>query len=767
MTDLGLGLPPPIRILVADDEEQILDEYVRVLGGGAEADVNSTLADLEAELFGKANRPLHREAFALTLCRQASDAITAFEEALAASSPFAAAFLDVRMPPGPDGVVAAERIRRLDPHVNLVFVTGFSDVQVSEIAARVPPADKLLYCHKPLHPSELRQLASALSAKWLAERDLRATRVRLQQIMNSTPTVLYCRASTGQYALTFVSENVAEQFGHRPGSLLHQPNFWLEHIHADDRARVLADLSLATKMVQLTSEYRFRHGSGDYRWISDRMQLVEACDGEGAEIIGCWIDITARRLAEERIRSLAYYDTLTGLPNRAFMRELLEQALASARRRGNRLAVLFLDLDQFKQLNDTYGHDQGDMLLRAVAQRLGTCIRSSDRVFREPDVEETAVEAQRESISRLGGDEFVVILSEIGGADDAANVARRIIEGLAPPIPLASEEVTITVSIGISIYPDDATDAHILLKHADAAMYNAKDQGRNHYAFFHKGLDQRAAQRFSLACALRKALERDEFVLHFQPRVDIQRHRVVGMEALIRWRGPHGKLVSPAEFIPVAEETGLILPIGSWVLREACRQTALWTSKGFDGLTLSVNLSAVQFKQKNLVEEIIAVLDDGSLPPERLELELTESMLIEDTAASASILMQLKEIGVGISIDDFGAGYSSLSYLKRFTVNALKIDRFLIDDIARSSKDAAIVIGAISLAHNLRLKAVAEGVERQMQADFLIGHGCEEAQGFLFSPPLPADEFEQWLCAWPSVAEAGAVHSVVGTDHSR
>jgi PAS domain S-box-containing protein len=735
----------PIRILIADDESRILDEYVHVLGASGNAEHGArALSDLEAELFGSNEVDRDGVNYELCLCRQANEAVEKVEEAVRDGRPFAIAFLDVRMPPGPDGVVAAERIRKLDHHVNIVFVTGYSDTPLEQIASRVPPADKLLYLQKPLHAAELKQFANALSGKWTAERHLHATRARLHQILSSTPAVVYTCAPSGDHVATFVSDNIIEQFGYTPNSFV-EPNFWLGRVHGDDLPRVLRELKHVQELGEVASEYRFRHSDGDYRWICDRMRLVLDSTGRPKELVGCWIDITEQRRAEETIRNLAYFDGLTGLPNRVLLRELLGHALANAERHERSLAVLFLDLDQFKRINDTLGHDMGDTLLQEVARRLVGCVRRSDAIFQEGEVGSLPQADEEGAISRLGGDEFVLILSEIGSSEDAANVARRIAAALSQPIQLGPDEVTVTASIGISVYPHDASDAETLLKHADAAMYHAKEQGRNSYRFYTEALNERTARRFAIEFNLRRALERGEFVLFYQPRIDIQAQRVVGMEALLRWQRPVEGLVLPGEFISVAEENGMIVPIGEWVLQEACRQAAAWSASGLAPLTVSVNISAAQFKRDRLVENICRVLQETGLDPGLLEIELTESMLIEDTELSATMLEKFKDIGVNISIDDFGTGYSSLSYLKRFALTALKVDQSLIRDLATNPNDSAIVSAAIALAHSLHLRVVAEGVEHELQAAILRSKGCDEAQGYLFSPPIDTVGFERWI----------------------
>ncbi|MBK8209478.1 MAG: EAL domain-containing protein [Rhodospirillales bacterium] len=735
------------RILVADDEQRILDDYAAVLSGESEnADSRrARIADLETELFGGAPDQRRLPDFSLCLCLQADDAVRAVEESIRDGKPFAVAFLDVRMPPGADGVEAAERIRKLDQEINIVFVTGFSDLRPEDIATRVPPIDKLLYCQKPFHANELRQVAYALSAKWSAQRTLQATRQRLEQVINSTAVVIYSSAPARDHSPAFVSENIRPQFGWDPAAFLADPRFWIDRVHGEDLPRVHKALKDIHEVEELSIDYRFRMASGEYRWVSDRMKIVRHACGKAQELVGCWFDITERREAEARIRSLAYYDVVTGLPNRLLMEELLGHALTQAERYRHHLAVLFLDVDNFKRINDTLGHDSGDVLLREVARRLLGCIRKSDVLLREGDVENLLAEPDQESVSRLGGDEFVVILSKIKSPDDAAIVAERISKALAEPIALADEETCVTATMGISVYPDDGTSAKTLLKHADMAMYHGKEQGRNCHRFFSEAMRVRAARRFFIESKLSRGLDRGEFTLFYQPRVNTRSLEVVGMEALLRWNQPDEGLVMPGEFVPVAEQNGLILPIGDWVLHEACRQSAAWQAAGLPPLVVSINLSAVQFRHRLLADRLAQVIADSGLDPRLIELELSESVLMEDTKLSTRLLAQIKELGIKISIDDFGTGYSSLSYLRRFELSTLKIDTSFISDLASGTGDVAIVSAMIALGHQLGMQVVAEGVEQVGQLEFLRSRGCGEAQGYLFSPPVDAASFEQWV----------------------
>jgi diguanylate cyclase (GGDEF)-like protein/PAS domain S-box-containing protein len=450
-------------------------------------------------------------------------------------------------------------------------------------------------------------------------------------------------------------------------------------------------------------------------------------------------DITERKQAEEQIRFLAYYDNLTRLPNRTFYKELLTRALIYATRHKKTMAVLFVDLDSFKRVNDTLGHAVGDQLLQAVAERLLNATRKSDYVARSDD-EDTI-----NTVSRLGGDEFIVLLNEIVHAYDATVVARRILADLSKPFILGGNEVFVTASIGISLYPADGKEAETLLKNADIAMYSAKEHGKNNFQFYAETMNATAFERLTIENELRKALERGGLVLYYQPKVDISSRKIIGMEALLRWNHPVRGLVLPDEFLPLAEETGLIVPIGEWALRSACMQNKAWQTAGLRRIPISVNISRRQFEQQNLRENILKALQDAGLAANFLELEITESTIMPNPDKAASLLRALKAAGIKISIDSFGTGYSSLDQLRRMPLDFLKIDRSFIINISAKAEDADITRAIIALAHSLKLKVIAEGVETEEQFAFLRELGCNEARGYLFSKPVPAEECAQLI----------------------
>jgi diguanylate cyclase (GGDEF)-like protein/PAS domain S-box-containing protein len=467
--------------------------------------------------------------------------------------------------------------------------------------------------------------------------------------------------------------------------------------------------------------------NGEIIWISENARSV--CNDEGNLLFyeGTVEDVTERKNYERQIEYQATHDTLTGLPNRTLLADRLQQCMSLAERHHDKVAVAFVDLDQFKLINDSLGHHAGDQLLVSMAERLSNCVREYDTVV------------------RLGGDEFVLLLTGLNKVEDISQSMRRVLEAVAQPCVIADREFVVSCSIGIGVYPDDGKDPNTLLKYADSAMYKAKQSGRNNFQFYTAELNKVLMERLEIEYRLRGALDNDEFLLHYQPKIDLSSGRVVGAEALIRWQPPGECMVSPVSFIPVAEETGLIESIGEWVLRTACRKAEELKQLMGRPIPIAVNVSARQFRQAGLVKLVESVLSDTGLDPACLELEITESMLVHDTANFIRILHDLKSIGVKLAIDDFGTGYSSMAYLKDFPVDRLKIDKTFVDDLEDAPTKAAILKAIVALGHSLVLKVIAEGVESAYQQAFLHGIGCDELQGYYFSKPLSAEAFEALL----------------------
>ena len=520
---------------------------------------------------------------------------------------------------------------------------------------------------------------------------------------------------------------------------------WSGAVHPEDLPRVESILQKAiAEKSQGSAEFRIFLPDGSLRSISAVERVVLDEHAKVVRVIGVNMDITARAQAEEALRNSearmthsAEHDFLTGLPNRMLLNDRVNQAINLAPRHRKKVAILFLDLDGFKHINDSLGHPTGDRLLKSIAQRLVACVRGAD------------------TVSRQGGDEFVVLLSEIGHPEDAAITARRMLQTVAEAHSIDHHDLHVTTSIGLSVYPDDGQDAETLIKNADTAMYQAKENGRQSYQFFKPSMNVRAVERQSIEESLRRALEREEFALHYQPKVNLQTGKITGAEALLRWMHPVRGLVSPEQFIPVAEDCGLILPIGKWVMEEACLQVRAWLDAGLRLPSISVNISAIEFRDSRFAEGVFAVLDRTGLDPKFLELELTESVLMKHAEAAETILKTLRSRGIQVAIDDFGTGYSSLSYLKKFPIDTLKIDQSFVRQITTTPDETTIVTAIISMGRSLKMRVVAEGVETAEEAAFLESHQCDEAQGYYFSRPVLARQFALLLEA--GLVKAAAV----------
>ena len=641
--------------------------------------------------------------------------------------------LDVRMP-GLDGFEVCEEIRRhpAAADVPVVMMTGLDDVESIRRAYEVGATD---FVTKPLNWLILSQRVRYLLRASANLAELRASRTRLSAAQRLARMGSWrVDLETGELQ---VSEEFLQVFGlSEAPKLVTSPEIW-KRVHPEDRELLAEALRACLREgTSLHVDERVVLPDGSERIVHAQAQIVRDEEGRAIALDGTAQDVTDRKRAEEQIRYLAYHDSLTGLGNRRLFQERLAMALAQARRNETRVGVLFLDLDHFKRINDTLGHSLGDALLQGVADRLVASVRETDLV------------ARRElsgAISRLGGDEFTILLSEIHDVQDLAKVARRVLEALARPFHLGEHEVVIGASIGITAWPDDGNDAETLLRNADTAMYHAKEQGRNNYQFYAQSMNAVALRRLILEGKLRRALENEEFELHYQPKAALADGALCGLEALLRWRDPELGLVLPDDFVPIAEETGLIGRVGEWALHAACRQVAAWQARGFPLVPVSVNLSAHQFRSGQLVEQVRAALAASGVPAAALELEITEGTYLHDESRVIAQLDELRGLGVRISLDDFGTGWSALGQLRRLPVDVLKIDRSFVRDVAERADDAALVAAIVAMAKALRLRVIAEGVEREAQREALRAIGCDEMQGFLLSPALPAHEVERFL----------------------
>ena len=603
------------RILVIDDNPAIHQDYRKILV----ADGKALTSEAAAGLFGEQQPDTARPRFDMDSAMQGRDGVELARAALAEGRPYSVAFVDMRMPPGWDGLETVEQLWKIDPDVQVVICSAYTDYDWLELLARLGHSDKLIVVKKPFEPIEILQCASALSQKWQNARALK---------------------------------------------------------------RHVESLELV---------------------VTDRTSGLEA--------------------ANRQLRHLASHDALTGLPNRMLLDDRIAQAIAHSQRHSNEFAVLVIDLDRFKLINDSLGHRAGDELLREVAQRLKSAVRAVD------------------TTARLGGDEFVVLLDGPLTHAEAVEIGTRAIKVMEPSLRLLGIDVHMSASIGVAFYPRDGASVDTLLARADAAMYSAKERGRNNLQCYAEGMSTMTQDRVKFESELHEALRNRQFELHYQPKVDTLTGRVNSAEALIRWRHPQRGLVPPNEFISIADECGLLDAIGEWVLFEACRQAKAWQREGLPSLRVAVNLAPSQFRLANLVDQIRRALEASDLNPQLLEVELTETAVMSDAEESIQILEAISRMGVLVSVDDFGTGYSSMSYLRRFPIDKLKIDRCFVDQMTRRPEDASIVQAIISLAHTLHLKVIAEGVETPEQLALLAELGCDQYQGFHFSPALEPTQF--------------------------
>jgi diguanylate cyclase (GGDEF)-like protein len=680
---------------------------------------------------------LEQDGFEVVEAINGAEALAVFDDVRPA-----AILMDVEMPVM-DGFTACAALRKhFDAqHTPIMMVTGYDDLDSINRAYEIGATD---FIAKPINWPILNYRVRYMLRGSRTVVELAHTVHKLHQSQASL-TKAQRIARLGNWDFNVVSgtiswsKEVYNILDPTQKAAIPSLEAFLAWVHKEDRefvAKWFCEALTTGQVSNLTHRIVRRDGS-----LQHIQQQAEATVDESGRVIGLsgtLQDITEHRQTEEKIRQLAYCDSLTGLANRECFKEHLLQAIALARHYDRQLAILFLDLDNFKRINDTLGHNVGDLLLKAIATRLRSCVRVSDAVMRFDAVD------SNEQVARLGGDEFTVLLSEVGSKEDVARVAKRILDTLSKPLTVGGHEVFITPSMGITLFPQDGEDVENLLKHADMAMYEAKHCGKNLYKFYTESMQNAAIWRLTVENHLRKAIERGEFALYYQPQIDLMNGQICGVEALLRWHNAELGSVSPAEFIPLAEETGLIIPIGTWVLRTACAQAKAWQDAGLALPRIAVNISVLQFVQTDFTDLVFQILNETGLSPYTLELEITESLLMKD-AEGAITLGILKDQGIQFAIDDFGTGYSSLSYLKRFPIDRLKIDKTFVQEINSDPDDAAITAAVIAMADSMNLGVIAEGVETGAQLNFLKKKHCGEVQGFYVSKPLSPGDMEAFL----------------------
>jgi diguanylate cyclase (GGDEF)-like protein/PAS domain S-box-containing protein len=634
--------------------------------------------------------------------------------------------LDLGLPDS-QGLDAVRRAHAAAPRVPLVVLTGMDDESLAAQALQVGAQDYLIKGQIETR-GLLRALRYAVERKTMEEA-LFVEKERAQVTLNCIGDAVICTDASGNITfLNIVAEKMTswsrQEANGRPMAEVFQI------LDANTRETTPNPMEISVEKnctVHLPANCILVRRDGSEVPIEDSVAPIHDREGKPTGAVVVFRDVSAARAMALEMTHSAQHDFLTGMPNRMLLNDRVNQAIAWAQRHAKKVAVLFLDLDGFKHINDSLGHATGDKLLQSVAKRLVECVRGSD------------------TVSRQGGDEFVVLLTEVGLSEDAAITARRMLQTVAQAHSVDQHDLHVTTSIGVSVFPDDGQDAETLIKNADTAMYQAKENGRQSYQFFKPAMNVRAVERQSIEESLRRALEREEFLVQYQPKVNLKTLEITGAEALIRWKHPVRGMVPPSDFIPIAEDCGLIVPIGNWVLREACKQARTWMDAGLPLATMAVNISAMEFRDEDFLDGVFRILRETGLDPAALELELTESVLMKRAESTQSILKILRGSGIQLAVDDFGTGYSSLSYLRKFPIDALKIDQSFIRQITTAPDETTIVTAVISMGRSLKLRVVAEGVETLEELTFLQAHQCEEAQGYYFSRPVLPERFAQLL----------------------
>ncbi|VVC75418.1 Cyclic di-GMP phosphodiesterase Gmr [Aquicella siphonis] len=732
-----------LRLIIIDDNPAIHQDFIKILMTSKPREKQETDIQLmEKTLFGEENKENLLPQFEIDTATQGKEGFEKIARAVNNGNPYALAFVDIRMPPGWDGIETIKHIWELDSSIQIVICTAYSDYTWEETVEQLGHKDNLLILKKPFDTVSVRQLACALTKKWQLMQESKEytssleerVRRRTESLNKSLSMMRATLESSADGILVVSNDGTISDFNNKFIDIWHFPESVINTHKFDIMLEyIFTIINNADEFSEQINKVRVNPGEiilGHIKFKDNRIFEYYAqpytIDNQMIGRVWSFRDISIRASLEEELQYQATHDLLTGLPNRVLLRDRLKQAMANYDRNYVQFGILFLDLDRFKLINDSISHEAGDYILCSVTERLKSVLRNED------------------TLARLGGDEFIVIANNIKNINNLADLAKKLLETFDDHFIVEGNEVMLSTSIGVCLYPDDGKNVDLLLRNADIAMYHAKELGANQYQFYTDELNEKNHERLMKEMELRQAIENNEFILYFQPQFDLKSEKLVSVEALIRWQHPARGLIPPLDFIPLAEETGLIVPIGEWVLRSALKQIKKWQNEGLPEIRVAVNITTKQFKLYNLVNTITEILKETRVEPKFLELELTENMIINNVDIINTV-HQLKKMGIQIVLDDFGTGYSSLNYLRQIPIDRLKIDQSYVQNIDSKRGDDVIIQAIIAMAKGMNLEVLAEGVESESQLEYLKKQKCGEVQGFYFSKPISANDCEKLL----------------------
>lgn len=730
-----------LKVIVIDDNTAIHEDFIKILMKNKQS-TDSVIAEMDKELFGETDADSLLPNFVIETASQGEEGVNKIALAIKNGSPYALAFVDIRMPPGWDGVKTIKKIWELDKNIQVVICTAYSDYTWEETIKELGQTDNLLILKKPFDNIAVRQLACALTKKWQLMKDAREhtsslearVKERTQSLSDSLSRMRATLESSADGIVVLDSSGSINIYNNKfiqmwllPDSVIlgKDSSMLFEYINS----QLLSSNSIMPIITEL-SENQDKSALGILNLQDSRVYEYYSqpytLENNSKARVWSFRDITKRASLEKELNYKATHDMLTGLPNRVLLLEKINNSIQLSDKNHNKFGILFLDIDRFKLINDSLSHEAGDEVLRQVSNRFQSIMRKGD------------------TLARLGGDEFVIIINDVKTEQDLNVFATKLLAVLKDPLTVQEHELHITASVGISIYPNDGRNIDELLRNADNAMYLSKELGANQFNFYTQELNKKNVDKLEKEASLRQAITHNEFVLFYQPQIDLHSGKLVSVEALIRWKHPTDGIILPMDFIPLAEESGLIIPIGEWVLRTACAQIKKWQSSGLPLIRVAVNVTTKQFRLYDFVKTIKTILEEYDLDPQYLEIELTENMLINNLDM-INMIMDLKKLGVQISLDDFGTGYSSLNYLRELPIDRIKIDQTYVQNIDSNRGDDVIIKAIIAMASSLKLEVIAEGVETKRQIDFLQSEKCKDVQGYYFSKPLSSTDCEEYI----------------------